>query len=95
MTGRTDRAETMLLALSTFFRTSLSLDPSADVSLAEEIDFSDSISISRWRGFPDRLTVEIDVPTELEQARMPALAPPADRRECDQVRRVEEPQSGA
>src|SRR5205823_3374609 len=37
MTGRTDRAENMLLALSTFFRTSLSLDPSADVSLSEEI----------------------------------------------------------
>ena len=27
MAGRADRAETMLLALSTFFRTSLSLDP--------------------------------------------------------------------
>lgn len=73
MTGRTDRAETMLLALSTFFRTSLSLDPSADVSLAEEIDLQRLyLDIEKAR-FPDRLTVEIDVPAELEQARLPAL----------------------
>jgi len=73
MTGRTDRAETMLLALSTFFRTSLSLDPSADVSLAEEIDLQRLYLDIEMARFPDRLTVEIDVPTELEQARMPAL----------------------
>jgi LytS/YehU family sensor histidine kinase len=73
MTGRTDRAETMLLALSTFFRTSLSLDPSADVSLAEEIDLQRLYLDIEMARFPDRLTVEIDVPAELEQARMPAL----------------------
>jgi LytS/YehU family sensor histidine kinase len=73
MTGRTDRAETMLLALSTFFRTSLSLDPSADVSLAEEIDLQRLYLDIEMARFPDRLTVEIDVPSELEQARMPAL----------------------
>lgn len=73
MTGRSDRAETMLLALSTFFRTSLSLDPGADVSLAEEIDLQRLyLDIEKSR-FPDRLHVEIDVPPELEQARMPAL----------------------
>jgi hypothetical protein len=73
MTGRTDRAENMLLALSTFFRTSLSLDPSADVSLAEEIDLQRLyLDIEKAR-FPDRLTVEIDVPPELQHARMPAL----------------------
>jgi two-component system LytT family sensor kinase len=73
MTGRTDRAETMLLALSTFFRTSLSLDPGADVSLAEEIDLQRLyLDIEKAR-FPDRLQVEIDVPRELEHARMPAL----------------------
>jgi two-component system, LytTR family, sensor kinase len=73
MTGRTDRAETMLLALSTFFRTSLSLDPSADVTLAEEIDLQRLyLDIEKAR-FPDRLHVEIDVPRELEQARLPAL----------------------
>jgi hypothetical protein len=73
MTGRTDRAETMLLALSTFFRTSLSLDPTADVTLAEEIDLQRLyLDIEKAR-FPDRLHVEIDVPSVLEQARLPAL----------------------
>ena len=73
MTGRTDRAENMLLALSTFFRTSLSLDPGADVSLAEEIDLQRLyLDIEKSR-FPDRLHVEIDVPQQLEQARLPAL----------------------
>src|SRR5437868_3052463 len=73
MTGRTDRAETMLLALSTFFRTSLSLDPGADVSLAEEIDLQRLYLDIEMARFPDRLTVEIDVPPDLESARLPAL----------------------
>ena len=73
MTGRSDRAEAMLLALSTFFRTSLSLDPTADVTLAEEIDLQRLyLDIEKAR-FPDRLHFEIDVPAELEQARLPAL----------------------
>src|SRR6185436_9451895 len=70
---RVDRAETMLLALSTFFRTSLSLDPTADVSLSEEIDLQRLyLDIEKAR-FPDRLHVEIEVPEGLEQARLPAL----------------------
>jgi hypothetical protein len=73
MTGRTDRAETMLLALSTFFRSTLSLDPTADVTLAEEIGLQRLyLDIEKAR-FPDRLQVEIDVPEELEQVRLPAL----------------------
>ena len=73
MTGRSDRAEAMLLALSTFFRSSLSLDPSADVTLAEEIDLQRLyLDIEKAR-FPDRLQVEIDVPEALEPARLPAL----------------------
>ena len=73
MTGRTDRAEAMLLALSTFFRTSLSVDPSADVTLAEEIDLQRLyLDIEKVR-FPSRLRVEIDIPKEVESARLPAL----------------------
>jgi hypothetical protein len=73
MTNRSDRAENMLLALSTFFRTSLSLDPSADVTLAEEIDLQRLYLDIEMARFPDRLQVEIAVPKELEQARLPAL----------------------
>ncbi|MEO5774593.1 MAG: histidine kinase [Sphingomicrobium sp.] len=73
MTGRTDRAEAMLLALSTFFRSSLSFDPGADVTLAEEIALQRLyLDIERAR-FPDRLQVEIDIPPELEPVRLPAL----------------------
>ena len=73
MTGRADRAEAMLLALSTFFRTSLSLDPSDDVTLAQEIDLQRLyLDIEKAR-FPDRLQVDIDVPDELSSARLPAL----------------------
>jgi two-component sensor histidine kinase len=73
MTGRAEKAEEMLLALSTFLRTSLSLDPSADVTLAEEIDLQRLyLEIEKVR-FPSRLKVEIDIPEELESARLPAL----------------------
>ncbi len=73
MSGRADRAEEMLMALSTFFRTSLSLDPSADVTLAEEIDLQRLyLEIEKVR-FPKRLRVSIDVPDDLAQARVPAL----------------------
>ena len=73
MTGRTDRAETMLLALSTFFRSSLSLDPGADVTLAEEIDLQRLYLDIEMARFPDRLNVEIAVPAELERTLLPAL----------------------
>ena len=73
MSKRNDRAEEMLLAMSTFFRTSLSLDPSAEVTLAEEIDLQRLyLDIEKVR-FPTRLKVEIDVPEALQKARLPAL----------------------
>lgn len=73
ITGRNDRAEAMLLALSTFFRSSLSLDPAADITLEQEIDLQRLyLEIEKTR-FPDRLKVEINVPDQLESARLPAL----------------------
>jgi len=73
MSGRADRAEEMLMALSTFFRTSLSMDPSVDVSLAEEIALQRLyLDIEKVR-FPDRLEVNIDIPDDLAEARIPAL----------------------
>lgn len=73
MSGRADRAEEMLMALSTFFRTSLSIDPSADVSLSEEIALQRLyLDIEQVR-FPDRLHVTIDIPPDLAEARVPAL----------------------
>ena len=73
MSSRPEEAESMILKLSTFFRSSLSLDASADVTLAEEIALQSLyLDIERVR-FPKRLKVEIDVPANLETARLPAL----------------------
>ncbi len=73
MSGRADLAEEMLMALSTFFRTSLSLDPSADVTLAQEIDLQRLyLDIEKIR-FPGRLQFEIDVPDDLAGITVPAL----------------------
>ncbi|HUE80126.1 MAG TPA: histidine kinase [Sphingomicrobium sp.] len=73
MSGRPEEAETMILKLSTFFRSSLSLDPSADVTLAEEIALQSLYLDIELVRFPKRLKVEIDVPPSLETARLPAL----------------------
>ena len=71
--GRDEEAESMVLKLSTFFRSSLTLDATADISLAEEIGLQRLyLDIEKVR-FPRRLKVEIDIPTELETARLPAL----------------------
>lgn len=73
MSKRPEEAEEMILKLSTFFRSSLSLDPSADVTLAQEIELQRLyLDIEKVR-FPKRLKVEIDVPEELEDARVPGL----------------------
>ena len=70
---REDEAERMIMNLSNFFRTSLTADPANDVSLAEEIKLQQLyLDIERVR-FPERLNIEIDVPPELENARIPGL----------------------
>ena len=73
LSQKTDVAERMLMNLSTFFRATLSADPTADVPLAEEIKLQRLyLDIEQIR-FPDRLTVEIDVPDSLQSARVPVL----------------------
>ena len=73
LSKRTDTAERMLMNLSTFFRATLSADPTADVDLEEEIKLQRLyLDIEQIR-FPDRLHVEVDVPDELLSARVPVL----------------------
>ena len=70
---RTEEAERMITNLATFFRTSLTSDPAADVALSDEIDMQRLyLEIERIR-FPERLSVVIDVPEELEDVRVPGL----------------------
>ena len=70
---RTVEAERMIMNLSTFFRTSLTSDPTADVALLDEIGMQRLyLDIEKIR-FPDRLTVAVDVPEDLEDARVPGM----------------------
>jgi LytS/YehU family sensor histidine kinase len=73
MGRREDEAETMIVNLSTFFRTSLTLDPTEDVSLAQEIEFQLLyLDIEKVR-FPHRLKVVTEIPDDLGNARVPPL----------------------
>jgi two-component system LytT family sensor kinase len=73
MSRRPEEAETMIVNLATFFRTSLTLDPSEDISLAREIGFQQLyLDIEKAR-FPNRLDVRIAVPDDLRGARVPPL----------------------
>ena len=68
LSQKTDVAERMLMNLSTFFRATLSADPTADVPLEEEIKLQRLyLDIEQIR-FPKRLTVEVDVPENLVSA---------------------------
>lgn len=72
LSQKTDVAERMLMNLSTFFRATLSADPTADVSLEEEIKLQRLyLDIEQIR-FP-RLAVEVDVPDALLATRVPVL----------------------
>jgi hypothetical protein len=73
MARRDEEAETMIVNLSAFFRSSLALDPSEDITLAQEIEFQQLyLDIEKAR-FPRRLDVRIEVPADLRGARVPPL----------------------
>jgi LytS/YehU family sensor histidine kinase len=73
LSGKREEAEQMIINLATFFRTSLTGDPTEDVPLAEEIRLQRLyLDIERVR-FPERLLVEVDIPYTLNQACIPGL----------------------
>jgi two-component sensor histidine kinase len=73
MARREEEAEAMIVNLSAFFRSSLALDPSEDITLSQEIEFQQLyLDIEKSR-FPKRLDVRIDVPPDLRAARVPPL----------------------
>src|SRR3546814_2892604 len=76
LSQRIEKAERMIMTLSTFFRNTLSADPTADIALEEEIKLQRLyLDIEQVR-FPDRLKVEVDVPEHLAGVRVPVLLLP-------------------
>ena len=70
---KNDLAEAMVVRLSDFFRASLSSDLHSDVPLGREIAVQRLyLDIEQMR-FPDRLTSNFNIPTELEQELVPSL----------------------
>jgi len=71
--GAGGRAERMVLSLSTFLRTTLTLDPLHDVPLGQELALQQEyLEIERER-FSDRMVLDIDVPDDVREALVPSL----------------------
>ena len=73
MTGRAAEAETMIQNLSRFYRTSLAGDPTADVTLAEEVHLQRLYLEVEGVRFPHRLRTEFDIPDALADICVPGL----------------------
>ena len=73
MTGKTDRAETMIQTISGFYRHSLADDPTSDVALADEFELQRQYLAIEAVRFPDRLAAVFDLPGDLAQARVPGM----------------------
>jgi len=73
LTGKTERAETMIQTISTFYRHSLADDPTSDVSLADEFELQRLYLDIEAVRFPDRLVARYDLPEELAGARVPGM----------------------
>ena len=68
-----DQAEEMVVQLSDFFRRSLAIEPTEDVSLREEVELQRLyLEIERTR-FPNRMRFEVQLDEDSAEARVPAL----------------------
>lgn len=73
MTGKADRAETMIQTLATFYRRGLSDDPTGDHPLAEEIELQRLYLEIEAVRFPERLRLSVEVPAELGNVPVPGM----------------------
>ncbi|WP_041686079.1 sensor histidine kinase [Erythrobacter litoralis] len=73
MTGKAERAEEMIQAMSRFYRHSLADDTTADVQLADEFELQRHyLEIEQLR-FPERLKIDFILPPALENCRVPGM----------------------
>ncbi|MBA17048.1 MAG: sensor histidine kinase [Sphingomonas sp.] len=68
-----ERAEQMVENLSDFLRAALSTDPSEDIALKRELALQSLYLAIEAVRFSDRLVVDMQVPTELENIKVPSL----------------------
>ena len=73
MTGKAAPAERMIQSLSAFYRRSLSAEPSADHSLADEVALQQAYLEIEGVRFPARLRTRFDIPPALAQAQVPGM----------------------
>lgn len=73
MTGKTERAEQMIQAVSNFYRHSLADDPTSDVALEDEFDLQRQYLAIEQARFADRLVPRFDLPMRLADARVPGM----------------------
>lgn len=73
MSDRREEAETMILNLAHFYRTSLAGDPLEDVRLCEEVELQRLYLGIEGARFPDRLVTRIDIPDALAACCVPGL----------------------
>ncbi|WP_338446942.1 histidine kinase [Pelagerythrobacter marensis] len=73
MTGRTDRAETMIQSIASFYRHSLAEDPTNDVAIEDEFELQRQYLAIESVRFPARLDAVFDLPAELAEARVPGM----------------------
>jgi two-component sensor histidine kinase len=73
MTGKADRAETMIQSIASFYRHSLAEDPTSDVPLEDEFELQRQYLAIESVRFPDRLEAVFDLPTDLAEARVPGM----------------------
>ncbi len=73
MRGRRDEAEAMIMNLSNFYRTSLSGDPSEDVTLTEEVALQRLYLDIEAVRFPDRLSVDIAIDADVADCPVPGM----------------------
>lgn len=73
MTGKAEQAEEMIQELSNFYRHSLADEATVDVELGEEFALQQHYLAVEQVRFPSRLKVTIDLPTALEQVRVPGM----------------------
>ena len=73
MVGRQDDAEEMIQTLSTFYRRTLSGDPTNDLSLVDEIELQRLYFAIEAVRFPNRLLTHIDIDEAVLDAKVPGM----------------------